>query len=235
MFNILCITWKLPEKQSQVFSHMFVGVLKVDYTIPLQRCMQLTNNLSNAWRFLQTNCMFCLIMSGYMSLRFRILTNAIQRYSMAASFDPFLCYTSYTNSSPSSKTTSCYSLCMSVAWQQPQRSIYCHVLCLQELTPLPNGSVGGLSGNVPGVSSLSPGDLFDVELSKKDSSLGISVTVLFRSVTVLLLSVLFLVLFWKVLFVLFWFFFLSSWLVYVFSCSSGAYRRSAAWLSLWDL
>uniref|UniRef100_A0A6Q2Z351 Protein tyrosine phosphatase non-receptor type 13 n=1 Tax=Esox lucius TaxID=8010 RepID=A0A6Q2Z351_ESOLU len=30
-----------------------------------------------------------------------------------------------------------------------------------------------------GVSSLSPGDLFDVELSKKDSSLGISVTVLF--------------------------------------------------------
>uniref|UniRef100_A0A673Y281 Tyrosine-protein phosphatase non-receptor type 20 n=1 Tax=Salmo trutta TaxID=8032 RepID=A0A673Y281_SALTR len=34
----------------------------------------------------------------------------------------------------------------------------------------------GLSGNVPGVSSLSPGDVFDVELSKKDSSLGISVT-----------------------------------------------------------
>uniref|UniRef100_A0AAZ3R182 Tyrosine-protein phosphatase non-receptor type 20 n=1 Tax=Oncorhynchus tshawytscha TaxID=74940 RepID=A0AAZ3R182_ONCTS len=34
----------------------------------------------------------------------------------------------------------------------------------------------GLSGNVPGVSSLSPGDLFVVELSKKDSSLGISVT-----------------------------------------------------------
>uniref|UniRef100_A0A673Y2H1 Tyrosine-protein phosphatase non-receptor type 20 n=1 Tax=Salmo trutta TaxID=8032 RepID=A0A673Y2H1_SALTR len=107
----------------------------------------------------------------------QILTNAMQRYSMAASFDPFLCYTSYTNSSPSSKTTSCYSLCMSVAWQQPQRSIYCHVLCLQELTPpLPNGSLGGLSGNVPGVSSLSPGDVFDVELSKKDSSLGISVT-----------------------------------------------------------
>ncbi|XP_055720551.1 tyrosine-protein phosphatase non-receptor type 13 isoform X5 [Salvelinus fontinalis] len=47
----------------------------------------------------------------------------------------------------------------------------------KELTPpLPNGSMGGLSGNVPGVSSLSPGDLFDVELSKKDSSLGISVT-----------------------------------------------------------
>ncbi|XP_061589675.1 LOW QUALITY PROTEIN: tyrosine-protein phosphatase non-receptor type 13 [Cololabis saira] len=33
--------------------------------------------------------------------------------------------------------------------------------------------------NAPGVSSLHPGDLFDVELSKKDSSLGISVTVLF--------------------------------------------------------
>uniref|UniRef100_A0AAZ3R5Z5 Tyrosine-protein phosphatase non-receptor type 20 n=1 Tax=Oncorhynchus tshawytscha TaxID=74940 RepID=A0AAZ3R5Z5_ONCTS len=47
----------------------------------------------------------------------------------------------------------------------------------KELTPpLPNGSMGGLSGNVPGVSSLSPGDLFVVELSKKDSSLGISVT-----------------------------------------------------------
>uniref|UniRef100_A0A673Y2A9 Tyrosine-protein phosphatase non-receptor type 20 n=1 Tax=Salmo trutta TaxID=8032 RepID=A0A673Y2A9_SALTR len=47
----------------------------------------------------------------------------------------------------------------------------------KELTPpLPNGSLGGLSGNVPGVSSLSPGDVFDVELSKKDSSLGISVT-----------------------------------------------------------
>ncbi|XP_034152799.1 tyrosine-protein phosphatase non-receptor type 13 isoform X2 [Esox lucius] len=49
----------------------------------------------------------------------------------------------------------------------------------KELTPpppLPNGIMGGLSGNIPGVSSLSPGDLFDVELSKKDSSLGISVT-----------------------------------------------------------
>ncbi|XP_041666705.1 tyrosine-protein phosphatase non-receptor type 13 isoform X2 [Cheilinus undulatus] len=33
-----------------------------------------------------------------------------------------------------------------------------------------------LNGNVPGVNSLRPGDLFDVELSKKDSSLGISVT-----------------------------------------------------------
>ncbi|XP_026209432.1 tyrosine-protein phosphatase non-receptor type 13 isoform X2 [Anabas testudineus] len=36
-----------------------------------------------------------------------------------------------------------------------------------------------LNGNAPGVSSLRPGELFDVELSKKDSSLGISVTVLF--------------------------------------------------------
>uniref|UniRef100_A0A7N6C433 Protein tyrosine phosphatase non-receptor type 13 n=1 Tax=Anabas testudineus TaxID=64144 RepID=A0A7N6C433_ANATE len=33
-----------------------------------------------------------------------------------------------------------------------------------------------LNGNAPGVSSLRPGELFDVELSKKDSSLGISVT-----------------------------------------------------------
>ncbi|XP_047425832.1 tyrosine-protein phosphatase non-receptor type 13 isoform X2 [Mugil cephalus] len=36
-----------------------------------------------------------------------------------------------------------------------------------------------LNGNAPGVSSLRPGELFDIELSKKDSSLGISVTVLF--------------------------------------------------------
>ncbi|XP_034565082.1 tyrosine-protein phosphatase non-receptor type 13 isoform X2 [Notolabrus celidotus] len=36
-----------------------------------------------------------------------------------------------------------------------------------------------LNGNAPGVNSLRPGELFDVELSKKDSSLGISVTVLF--------------------------------------------------------
>ncbi|KAM8871469.1 tyrosine-protein phosphatase non-receptor type 13 isoform 1-T1 [Synchiropus picturatus] len=36
-----------------------------------------------------------------------------------------------------------------------------------------------LNGNAPGVNSLRPGDLFDIELSKKDSSLGISVTVLF--------------------------------------------------------
>ncbi|XP_008324263.1 tyrosine-protein phosphatase non-receptor type 13 isoform X2 [Cynoglossus semilaevis] len=33
-----------------------------------------------------------------------------------------------------------------------------------------------VNGNAPGVNSLRPGDLFDVELSKKDSSLGISVT-----------------------------------------------------------
>lgn len=39
-----------------------------------------------------------------------------------------------------------------------------------------------LSGKDPGVNSLQPGDLFDVELSKKDSSLGISVTVLFGKV-----------------------------------------------------
>lgn len=39
-----------------------------------------------------------------------------------------------------------------------------------------------VNGNAPGVNSLCPGDLFDVELSKKDSSLGISVTVLFGKV-----------------------------------------------------
>ena len=42
--------------------------------------------------------------------------------------------------------------------------------------------MGNLSGNAPGVNSLQPGDLFDVELSKIDSSLGISVTVLFGKV-----------------------------------------------------
>ncbi|KAM9841573.1 tyrosine-protein phosphatase non-receptor type 13 [Aulostomus maculatus] len=36
-----------------------------------------------------------------------------------------------------------------------------------------------LNGNAPGVNSLHPGELFDIELSKKDSSLGLSVTVLF--------------------------------------------------------
>ncbi|XP_038130998.1 tyrosine-protein phosphatase non-receptor type 13 isoform X2 [Cyprinodon tularosa] len=36
-----------------------------------------------------------------------------------------------------------------------------------------------VNGNAPGVNSLRPGDLFDVELSKIDSSLGINVTVLF--------------------------------------------------------
>ncbi|XP_028828542.1 tyrosine-protein phosphatase non-receptor type 13 isoform X2 [Denticeps clupeoides] len=46
----------------------------------------------------------------------------------------------------------------------------------------PNCLMGKLSGNGPGVNSLQPGDLFDVELSKKDSSLGISVTVLFGKV-----------------------------------------------------
>uniref|UniRef100_A0A8C4YZW0 Protein tyrosine phosphatase non-receptor type 13 n=1 Tax=Gadus morhua TaxID=8049 RepID=A0A8C4YZW0_GADMO len=38
------------------------------------------------------------------------------------------------------------------------------------------GSAEHLSGKSPGVSSLLPGDLFDVELSKQDSGLGISVT-----------------------------------------------------------
>ncbi|CAL8327342.1 unnamed protein product [Boreogadus saida] len=38
------------------------------------------------------------------------------------------------------------------------------------------GSAEHLSGKGPGVSSLLPGDLFDVELSKQDSGLGISVT-----------------------------------------------------------
>lgn len=42
-----------------------------------------------------------------------------------------------------------------------------------------------VNGNAPGVNSLRPGDLFDVELSKKDSSLGISVTVLFGKVFML--------------------------------------------------
>lgn len=39
-----------------------------------------------------------------------------------------------------------------------------------------------LSDSGPAVNSLQPGDLFDVELSKIDSSLGISVTVLFGKV-----------------------------------------------------
>uniref|UniRef100_A0A8C9VJ07 Tyrosine-protein phosphatase non-receptor type 20 n=1 Tax=Scleropages formosus TaxID=113540 RepID=A0A8C9VJ07_SCLFO len=43
----------------------------------------------------------------------------------------------------------------------------------------PNYNMGKLSDNDPGVNSLLPGDLFDVQLSKKDNSLGISVTVLF--------------------------------------------------------
>uniref|UniRef100_A0A8C9SEX3 Protein tyrosine phosphatase non-receptor type 13 n=1 Tax=Scleropages formosus TaxID=113540 RepID=A0A8C9SEX3_SCLFO len=40
----------------------------------------------------------------------------------------------------------------------------------------PNYNMGKLSDNDPGVNSLLPGDLFDVQLSKKDNSLGISVT-----------------------------------------------------------
>lgn len=39
-----------------------------------------------------------------------------------------------------------------------------------------------VNGNAPGVSSLHPGELFDIELSKKDSGLGLSVTVLFDKV-----------------------------------------------------
>ncbi|XP_063066677.1 tyrosine-protein phosphatase non-receptor type 13 isoform X2 [Engraulis encrasicolus] len=46
----------------------------------------------------------------------------------------------------------------------------------KELSPPPSCNMANLSGNAPGVSSLRPGDLFDVELSKLDSSLGISVT-----------------------------------------------------------
>lgn len=42
-----------------------------------------------------------------------------------------------------------------------------------------------LNGNAPGVNSLRPGELFDIELSKKDSGLGISVTVLFGKVSIL--------------------------------------------------
>uniref|UniRef100_A0A8C2WLJ2 Protein tyrosine phosphatase non-receptor type 13 n=1 Tax=Cyclopterus lumpus TaxID=8103 RepID=A0A8C2WLJ2_CYCLU len=41
---------------------------------------------------------------------------------------------------------------------------------------LPEHIMESLNGNAPGVNSLCPGELFDVELSKKDSSLGISVT-----------------------------------------------------------
>ncbi|KAL4617322.1 tyrosine-protein phosphatase non-receptor type 13 isoform X9 [Arapaima gigas] len=40
----------------------------------------------------------------------------------------------------------------------------------------PNSNMGKLSDNDPGVNRLLPGDLFDVQLSKKDNSLGISVT-----------------------------------------------------------
>uniref|UniRef100_A0A671RBN6 Tyrosine-protein phosphatase non-receptor type 13-like n=1 Tax=Sinocyclocheilus anshuiensis TaxID=1608454 RepID=A0A671RBN6_9TELE len=46
-------------------------------------------------------------------------------------------------------------------------------------TKVESVSVVTLSANSPEVNSLQPGDLFDVELSKIDSSLGISVTVLF--------------------------------------------------------
>lgn len=60
-------------------------------------------------------------------------------------------------------------------------STQCPVLCLQEIL------MERFSGNAPGVNSLQPGDLFDVALSKKDSSLGLSVTVLFDKVFTLFL------------------------------------------------
>ncbi|MBN3311884.1 PTN13 phosphatase, partial [Atractosteus spatula] len=50
----------------------------------------------------------------------------------------------------------------------------CDVFCLQGLSP--SSSMEKLSGNAQGVNDLKPGDLFDVHLSKKDNSLGISVT-----------------------------------------------------------
>lgn len=49
----------------------------------------------------------------------------------------------------------------------------------------PNIVTETLSASSPEVNSLQPGDLFDIELSKIDSSLGISVTVLFGKVSAL--------------------------------------------------
>ena len=51
--------------------------------------------------------------------------------------------------------------------------------------------MGNLSDNAQGVNSLQPGELFDLQLSKKDSSLGISVTVLFGKVFALSLFLIF--------------------------------------------
>jgi len=57
------------------------------------------------------------------------------------------------------------------------------LLCLQGVSP--NIVTETLSASSPEVNSLQPGDLFDIELSKIDSSLGISVTVLFGKVSAL--------------------------------------------------
>lgn len=61
--------------------------------------------------------------------------------------------------------------------------IYPALLYLQGVSP--NILTETLSASSPEVNSLQPGDLFDVELSKIDSSLGISVTVLFVKVSAL--------------------------------------------------
>uniref|UniRef100_A0A672YZ08 Tyrosine-protein phosphatase non-receptor type 13 n=1 Tax=Sphaeramia orbicularis TaxID=375764 RepID=A0A672YZ08_9TELE len=47
---------------------------------------------------------------------------------------------------------------------------------VRHLSSSPEHIMESLNGKAPGVNSLRPGELFDVELSKKDSSLGISVT-----------------------------------------------------------
>lgn len=61
--------------------------------------------------------------------------------------------------------------------------IYPALLCSQGVSP--NNVTETLNASSPEVNSLQPGDLFDVELSKIDSSLGISVTVLFGKVSAL--------------------------------------------------
>lgn len=71
----------------------------------------------------------------------------------------------------------------SPGWSLTHLCIYAALLCLQDVSV-----TDGLSDIVPAVSSLQPGDLFDVELSKIDSSLGISVTVLFGKVFTLYIS-----------------------------------------------
>lgn len=61
--------------------------------------------------------------------------------------------------------------------------IYPALLCSQGVSP--NNVAETLNASSPDVNSLQPGDLFDVELSKIDSGLGISVTVLFGKVSAL--------------------------------------------------